>query len=160
MEIIVNRMSTNGRWGLCVVAPEGTDPKAPIEGSLGSLGEVAGVETYQITPGGTGQWFLLEEEDIEVLAGATVVVSMSLQSGDHAAIVALGPFAAIRRYGYKRRSSHIVAFRRGEKIEMPPALLAAMGLIPCDRKEVKIETPALPSALEDALKCAGIAVGL
>lgn len=49
MKVIFEARSTNGRWGMAIVGPDGT--KLPAQGSLSSIGTVAGIETYQFYPG-------------------------------------------------------------------------------------------------------------
>lgn len=78
---------------------------------------------------------------------------MSLQSSDCACIVLLGPQAVVERYGYKRRSSRIVAFVEGVETEIPAPGLLAMGLIRSEEGTVEIEPPPpLKGAMAEAFK--------
>ena len=136
MEQIVRHSSTNGRWGVVVVAAAKIDPRLPQFGSLERLGTFEGKDTFQFSPlaeadeGAGTWWYLLDAGDCEAVAGAEIVYSIGLQSSESASIVALGPFGVIRQYGYKRRSSWISAFRDGRPIDLPAPVLAAMGLLP------------------------------
>ena len=90
------------------------------------------------------------------IAGAVVVESESLQSGNHATIVAGGDFFVIKDYGYMRRRSEILAFKDGVRIKLPATVMAAMGLIPAENKPVEVEIPAIESPIAEALRKAGI----
>ena len=126
MKVIFEARSTNGRWGMAIVGPEGT--KLPAQGSLASLGTVAGIETYLFTPSETGTW-ILAGGDLQPRGGATTVRTMNLQSSSSATILLLGPEAVIEQYGYKRRSSRYVAYVNGEARDIPASILLAMGII-------------------------------
>ena len=149
--------STNGRWGLTVVHPNDVDiTAAPVEGELESLGSIEGHKTFVFTPkAGTGRWYILEG-DTECLAGCKIVTRVGLQSFREATLLVLRPFAAYKRFGYRRRSSRIIAWRKGEPVELPPSVMAAMGLIPAERKRIDVEPPALDGALAEALKKSGV----
>jgi hypothetical protein len=140
--------STNGRWGMAVVGPEGV--KFPAQGSLSHVGKVAGVQTYEFIPGETGQWVLVAE-DCKVHGGATVVESMSLQSSAVTTLLVLGEEAVIEHYGYKRRSSRVVAYHKGAEVDIPATVLAAMGLVQAGGEVVEI---APPPKLEGAMASA------
>lgn len=139
MQVVYEARSTNGRWGLTVVGPEGT--KFPAEGSLRHVGRVAGMETFEFVPGETGTW-VLPTGDVKVHGGATVVKTMSLQSHEECNLLVLGPEAVVEHYGYKRRGSRIVAYIRGVETDIPAAVLAAMGLVKAEGGEtIKVEPP-------------------
>lgn len=149
MELIFDARSTNGRWGLAIVGPEGA--RLPAQGSLVSLGTVAGIETYRFTPGDTGTW-VLAGGDLQPHGGATLVASRDLQSSQFATILLLGPEAVVEQHGYKRRSSRFVAYVAGEARDIPASILLAMGLIaPESAPAAPIEPPpALTGAMAGA----------
>lgn len=126
MEMIFEARSTNGRWGLAIVGPEGT--RLPAQGSLVRLGTVAGIETYRFDAGDTGTW-VLAGDDMQPHGGATLVSSRDLQSSQVATILLLGPEAVVEHHGYKRRSSRFKAYVAGEAREIPASILLAMGLV-------------------------------
>lgn len=157
MKEIVQNSSTNGRRGVTVVGPdEIKNVTDPIKGKLTRLGTIEGQESFEFIPGENGIWYLLDAGDTEVVRGATIVISMDLQSGNHCSIVALGDFAVIKSYGYKGRSSRIVAYKDGKKVDLPATVMAAMGLIEVDRQVVEVEIPPIDSPLAEALRKAGI----
>jgi len=84
------------------------------------------------------------------------VKKISLQSSGEATIVAGGKFFAVKNYGYKRRSSSVTCYLRGQVIKASAAVLAAMGVIPCTSSEVQVEVPKLEGGLAAALKAAGL----
>lgn len=150
---VFRAVSTNGRWGLVVVAETKTD--FPAKGRLTLLGTFEGVKTFKFTADESGQWIYVGG-DLDPIAGAVVVDSMSLQSGNYATIIAGGDFFVIKDYGYMRRSSSIIAFKDGARINLPVTVMAAMGLIPAENKPVEVEIPAIESPIAEALKKAGI----
>ena len=150
---VFRAISTNGRWGLAIVAE--TKVVFPAKGKLTLLGTFEGVKTFKFTADENGQWIYVGG-DIVPVAGAVVVESESLQSGNHATIIAGGDFFVIKDYGYMRRRSEILAFKYGERIKLPATVMAAMGLIPSDPKPVEVEIPAIDSPIAEALKRAGI----
>ena len=133
------QVSTNGRWGVAIVAQE--DVQFPAEGHLRYLGTTSGTKTYLFEPGQTQQYVWPTTGEVEIHGGASLVESMSLQSSDCACIVLLGPQAVVERFGYKRRSSRIVAFVEGVETEIPAPVLLAMGLIRSEEGTVEIEPP-------------------
>ena len=148
MKMIFEARSTNGRWGMAIVGPEGT--KLPAQGSLASLGTVAGIETYLFTPSETGTW-ILAGGDLQPHGGATTVRTMNLQSSSSATILLLGPEAVVEQYGYKRRSSRFVAYVAGEAQDIPASILLAMGIIAPESAPAAIEPPpALSGAMANA----------
>lgn len=138
MEELFSAISTNGRWGLVVVGPEGVE--FPAQGSLRHVGNVAGMTTYEFLPGDTGTW-VLPAGDVKVHGGATLIARESLQSYQVASLLLLGPQAVIEQYGYKQRSSRIVAYINGEVVEIPGTVLAAMGLLQADGEIAVVEPP-------------------
>jgi hypothetical protein len=149
---IFRAISTNGRYGLAVVAEKKV--VFPAKGKLTLLGTFEGVKTFKFDADENGQWIYVGGE-IEAVSGAVVVDSESLQ-GNHATIVAGGDFFVIRSFGYKRRSSSIRAFNNGVEIKLPATVMAAMGLIPAENKPVVVEIPAIESPIAEALRKAGI----
>jgi hypothetical protein len=139
MEEIFAARSTNGRWGLAVVGPEGA--KFPAQGSLRHVGKVAGLATYEFVPGETGTWVLPVLEEVTVHGGATLVAAHDLQSGGYVSLLLLGPQAVVERYGYKRRSSRVVAYVAGAETHIPGTVLAAMGLLQADGEVVAVAPP-------------------
>lgn len=140
--------STNGRWGLAVVGPEETT--FPAQGSLRHVGTVAGMNTYEFTPGETGAW-VMTAGDVTVHGGATLVTFENLQSYGVASLLLLGPQAVVEHHGYKRRSSRVVAYVNGEKKDIPSTVLAAMGLMQAGGEVLAVKPP--PS-LEGAMAAA------
>lgn len=138
MEEIFSARSTNGRWGLAVVGPEGT--VFPAQGSLRHVGEVAGMTTYEFVPGETGTW-VTTAEDVTIHGGATLVASENLQSSQIASLLLLGPQAVVEHHGYKRRGSSIVAYVEGVETDIPGTVLAAMGLLQTDGEVIAVEPP-------------------
>lgn len=138
MKEIFSARSTNGRWGLAVVGPEGTT--FPAQGSLRNVGKVAGMATYEFTPGETGTWVAVAG-DVTVHGGATLVASEDLQSSRAASLILLGPEAVVEHHGYKRRGSRVVAYVTGVETDIPGTVLAAMGLLQADGEVVAVEPP-------------------
>ena len=138
MKEIFAAQSTNGRWGLSVVGPEGTT--LPAQGSLRHVGNVSGMETYEFTPGETGTW-AMTAEDVTVHGGATMVTWQDLQSSRGASLLLLGPQSVVEHHGYKRRSSRVVAYVAGVETDIPGTVLAAMGLLQAGGKVVAVDPP-------------------
>ena len=130
--------STNGNYGIALVGPEGTT--FPAEGSIKHLGKVAGMATYEFTPGETETWIYVGG-DVQVRGGATVVASEDLQSSRFASILLLGPEAIIETYGYKGRGTCIEAYVRGIRTDIPATVLAALGLIEAEGEIIAIAPP-------------------
>lgn len=154
MQEIFKAVSTNGRWGLCLVSE--TETKFPAKGTLTFLGTFEGLKTYKFTPSDVGVWVYATHRKAVPLSGATVIEAVDLQSGQHATLLGGGDFFAITAYGYQKRSSDIRAFNKGEEVQLPPTVMAAMGLIPNDAKPVEVEIPELDSPIAEALRKAGI----
>lgn len=149
MKEIFAALSTNGRWGLAVVGPDGTT--LPAQGSLRHVGSVAGMETYEFIPGETGTW-AMTAEDVTVHGGATMVTWQDLQSSRGASLLLLGPQSVVEHHGYKRRSSRVVAYVAGVETDIPGTVLAAMGLLQAVGKVVAVDPPpALGGAMAAAL---------
>lgn len=153
MQEIFKAVATNGRWGLAVVAEEKVT--FPAKGKLALLGTFEGVKTYKFTADEGGQWIHVGG-DLVPIVGSVVVDSESLQSGNHATIVAGGEFFVIKEYGYMRRRSEIIAFKDGTRIKLPATVMAAMGLIPAENTPVEVEIPDIESPIAEALRRAGI----
>lgn len=118
--------STNGRWGLAIVGPEGTE--LPCQGSIRHLGEVEGIDTWLVEPGETGTW-VVTAGAVTIHGGATVVVERGLQSNNYASVLILGPQAVVEHHGYKGRYSNVIAYVNGQEQQIPGPVLLAMGLI-------------------------------
>lgn len=142
--------STNGRWGLAIVGPEGS--KLPCQGAIRRLGEVSGIDTWLLEPGETGTWVMVAGE-VTVHGGATVVREMGLQSNNHASILLIGPQAVIEEHGYKGRSSWIKAYINGEAKVIPSPVLLAMGLIKGGDMPQAVAIPP-PAPLQGAMAAA------
>ena len=138
MKEIFAALSTNGRWGLAVVGPDGTT--LPAQGSLRHVGSVAGMETYEFIPGETGTW-AMTAEDVTVHGGATLVTWQDLQSSRGVSLLLLGPQSVVEHHGYKRRSSRVVAYVAGVETDIPGTVLAAMGLLQAGGKVVAVDPP-------------------
>jgi len=130
--------STNGNYGLAIVGPEGTT--FPARGSIKHLGKVAGMATYEFTPGETETWVFVGG-DVQVRGGATMVAFEDLQSSRFASILLLGPEAIIETHGYKGRGSSIEAYVQGVRTDIPATVLAGMGLIKAEGKIIAIAPP-------------------
>ena len=150
---VYRAVSTNGRWGLAVVAEEKVT--FPAKGKLALLGTFEGVKTYKFTADEGGQWFYVGG-DLVPIVGSVVVDSESLQSGNHATIVAGGEFFVIKDYGYMRRRSEILAYKNGVRIKLPATVMAAMGLLPAENKPIAVEVPTIDGPIAEALRKAGI----
>lgn len=153
---IVHDTSTNGRWGVVILGPAGCKLGTPQEGRMESLGKIEGHATFRFTPEiGSGKWFLYGD-DIVPVAGAAIVASGDLQSSNGWTILVGGEFLAVRSYGYKRRSETLTCYLRGQEIQASAAVLASMGVIPCNVEAVDEAAPKLESGLALALKRAGL----
>lgn len=150
---VFKAVSTNGRWGLAIVAE--AKVTFPAKGRLTLLGTFEGIKTFKFTADENGQW-IYTGGDIVPVTGAVVVDSESLQSGNHATIIAGGDFFVVKDYGYMRRRSEILAFKDGVRIKLPATVMAAMGLIPAEEKPVEVEIPEIDSPIAEALRRAGI----
>jgi hypothetical protein len=150
---VFREVSTNGRWGLAIVAE--TKVSWPAKGRLTLLGTFEGIKTYKFVADENGQWIYVGG-DLVPIAGAKVVDSESLQSNGDATIIVGGDFFVIRSFGYKRRRSEIMAYKDGARIKLPATVMAAMGLIPTENKPVEVEIPAIESPIAEALRKAGI----
>lgn len=136
---LIRKTSTNGRRGQAIVsASEGV--QFPAQGSLEHIGTVEGIKTYLFTPGDTGTW-VLPTSEVKIHGGATLVDEIDLQSSAVGSILLLGPQAVIEIYGYKRRSSNVVAYIEGVETEIPSTVLLAMGLLSSGGETVEIEPP-------------------
>ncbi len=151
----IQKTSTNGRYGITIVCDntqaDDVYRMIPVKGALKSLGNIQGHDTYQIVPG--DNWIVFDN-DAEIIVGAVIVKQEYLQSNNSATLIVGGDFFAIRRYGYKRRDNDIVVFQNGQKIDCPPTILVAMGVLPGKIEDVVVEIPALSGALQDALQVA------
>jgi len=151
MKEVLRATSTNGRWGLAVVAKE--DVTFPAEGTLSDLGTVAGIRTFQFEPGATGLWAYPVGSDVKIHGGATEICRIDLQSSACITLLQLGPESVLEFYGYKGRSSSILAFIEGIRAEIPEPVLLAMGLIKGTGEIVEIEPPApLQGAMAEAFQ--------
>jgi hypothetical protein len=151
VNVIFQDRSTNGRWGLTVVGPEGT--KFPAEGSVRDLGEISGYRTFEFLPGETGQW-VLPTGAVTVHAGATEVFSMGLQSSRACTLLVLGPEAVVEHHSRIGRKGHVVAYDRGVETYVPPGVLLAMGVIKPEPEDAGPINPPPPPPLQGAMAAA------
>jgi hypothetical protein len=156
LEVIATATSTNGRYGVQVVGPKDISIHTPQEGKLVSLGKIDGHHTYQFNPVvGSGQWVLFGG-DLSPVVGCTVVIQEDLQSSTSCTLIVGGNFFAVTSYGYKHRSSHNTCYHNGKEVVVSTAVMAAMGLIPCNQHEVVVDIPQFDSPLKAALLAAGL----
>ena len=145
MKEIWSESSTNGRWGLSIVAPEGVElpqwSSPLLEGGIVPLGTVGGVETFRFVPGETGTYILATRQGIKAHGGATVMACRDMQSGSMASIVVLGQEAVVEMIGYKGRSSTISAYIGGVRKPIPASVLLAMGLVQSESGSAAVFTP-------------------
>jgi hypothetical protein len=136
------KTSTNGRWGLVVLCDTEYPLVRPIEGKLIDYGTVDGHRTFEIIPEeGTGRWYYWAE-DAECISGCAIVHQEDLQSSQFATLIVGSDTFIMRSYGYKRRSSDITVWKKGQFVRVSSATLAAMGLLPGNEgKAVEIEPP-------------------
>jgi hypothetical protein len=151
---LLKETSQNGRYGVAIVGEEGIS--FPAEGKLVSLGSIAGHDTFEFLPDNGGQWIVIGS-DLEPIVGCAAVLNMGLQGAKSVTILVCGEFSAYKDHGYSRRGHEVICRSRGKRIDVPASVLAAMGILPCEREEVRVEIPALDSPLAAALKAAGIA---
>ena len=152
MKEIFKAVSTNGRWGMAIVGPNEVS-RLPAEGGIRHIGKIAGIETYVFEPGPTQTWVAGFEKEVVVHGGATLVLEMGLQSGASASIVLLGPEAVVQTYGYRTRSSSVLAFINGVERSIPETVLAAMGLAKTTGEIIEVAPPPkLEGALAQAFK--------
>jgi len=151
--VIQSATSTNGRWGLDLVAPEGTE--LPAEGRLEDLGKKAGRRVFRHIPAETGVWTIFAG-DAEVVEGtpATVAVQMGLQSYRVATILRVRPGGVWRSFGYKRRGSWYHMLTPDGRVEEVPAHVIARAMA---RPEACPEPPEPEeNVMADALRRAGL----
>ena len=131
MKEIYRATSQNGRWGLALVS-EGLQPgclRQPVQATITALGCAEGRDVFRLEPTDLPQWALVGD-DLEPLAGATVVNTQSLQGGDSVTLLLLSRQAIIKSYGYKRRRSTITYYEDGEAKDVPASVLLALGVLP------------------------------
>ena len=131
MKEIYRATSQNGRWGLALVS-EGIEPgglRQPVQATITALGAAEGRDVFRVEPTDLPQWALVGD-DLEPLAGATVVNTQSLQGGDSVTLLLLSRQAIIKSYGYKRRRSTITYYEDGEAKDVPASVLLALGVLP------------------------------
>lgn len=147
------KSSTNHRWGISLVGDLAeVDLMRPVQGTIKHLGTVAGFDTWEVTPGQTGEWYWLTG-DVEVVGGAVVLSQMGLQSNGEANLLRLTAEAVVKTYGYKRRSSRYSALINGEGKDIPDAVLAAMGLVQGENVRQAEDLPK-PEPLQGAMASA------
>lgn len=131
MKEICRATSQNGRWGLALVS-EGLQPgclRQPVQATITALGNAEGRDVFRLEPTDKPQWALVGD-DLEPLAGASVVIAQNLQGGDSVTLLLLSRQAIVRSYGYKRRSSTITYYEDGEAKNVPASVLLAIGVLP------------------------------
>lgn len=152
LEVIWQQMATNKRTGIALVGPKGAT--LPWKGGVKPLGRSEGVLTFQLLPlkeGQEGTWVMAFEAEARIHGGAVVVAEENLQSNTTATILLLGPCAVVEVYGYKRRSSRVVAYQQGNEQDVPVPILMAMGIIEGKGPREEI---ASPPALQGAMAAA------
>jgi hypothetical protein len=159
MKEIYSARSTNGRWGVSVVSP---DPELDGTGGVFQgykfvpLGTKSGVTTFALAPSEDDSYAVINV-DSKPRVGAIVVHHEDLQSNSSVTLLHVREGGVIEEYGYKRRSSRLVAFRGGEPVPLSPAVALALGLVAPDKAPAEPELPPpppLPSAFADALAAA------
>lgn len=131
MKEIYRATSQNGRWGLALVS-EGIEPgglRQPVRATITALGTTEGRDVFRLEPTDKPQWALVGD-DLEPLAGASIVIAQNLQGGDSVTLLLLSERAIIKSYGYKRRSSTITYYEAGEVKAIPASVLLALGVLP------------------------------
>lgn len=104
-----------------------------------------------LVPDATAETWVLPCGDVTAHGGATVACSRSMQSSDVATVLVLGGEAVVEHYGYKRRSSRVVAYVDGAEQDIPAPVLLAMGLLkPASEPAVIAPPPALEGAMASA----------
>ena len=135
-DVLLQKLSsTNGRWGIEVIGPPALKPerwalpRCLVGYRADVLGETAGVEVVRLAPEPGSVTIIESRDQVAPVAGeATVVASMSLQSGHYATVISARPGAVLRWVGYKGRSA---GFERvtGEGLrEMASHEALAMGI--------------------------------
>ena len=166
MDQIAKFVSTNGRWGAEVFAPDGAMEGQhcgygddTIRGTIEDKGTVGSFRSFVVHPDSTADtWISFAERETEVIAGATLVWGRGLQSGQYGAILLLGPVAVIKSYGYKGRSSWMTLYKNGVAQKLTAAHLVALGLVEPDKEPEPVAAPPeVDGAMAAALRRAGLA---
>lgn len=151
--------STNGRWGLNVLAPTEIKENVPIKGTLENLGRAAGFSNYKLTPH-DAQTYIVILGDIEPIEGTpiTVVENQSLQSSKYITLTIALPGATWKSYGYNRRSAAYYSLNQeGRIVRAPTSLLLATGAIQPKEPPPPIPLPSPPEgAMAEAMRKAGL----
>lgn len=151
-----SKRSTNGRWGIQVLHPEGINMETPQEGTLTSLGTSAGMTCFKFEPGQTGTW-VIAGDDMNPVAGCEAVVHMDLQSSDYVSILVCRNFAVWKEYSYKRRSAQFWMLKDGKANYAETAILLDAGIVKPAQAPEKVPEPApFDNAFEAALRKAGL----
>lgn len=134
--------SQNGRWGVSIVSESYSpvDTAFPVQAEITALGAVAGKNIYRIEKTQKPQW-LLVTDDAEPISGASMIETMDMQGHRCVTLLLLGEEAIVREYGYRRRSSIVSYYKRGEVQTIPESVLLALGLIPASHEPEPIGPP-------------------
>lgn len=157
MKVVAKWRSQNGRRGLQIVSDASEFPAA-AQGTLLSLGTTAGTTIFQFVPKDGDNW-IITGDDLEPVAGCSIVHSEDLQGGSCVTLLVARPGAVWRSYGYRRRGSAYMVLSKDGRIERAePALLVAAGIVkPSPETVVAIpEPPQIDGDLQAALKKAGL----
>lgn len=149
--------STNGRYGMDVLAPEDFVQVDGVlqEGVVSDLGTVANRRVLRFTPKpGAGTYILFGADGLD---GGTIIEDLNLQSSNSASVSIVGRMAVAKYMGYKGRSISYTLYKDGKAVELQEAQLLALGLIKPSVKPVEIPPPPpMPSAMADAFAALGL----
>ena len=151
--LIVNKIfeatSTNGRWGVDVFTPSAdfiaheqslSDRHLVLQGHLEDKGKSVKRRVFVFTPDPNADTFYLFGDDVVALEAAKTVYTEGLQSNAYVTIIAMGPQAIVKEYGYKRRSAETYLYING-RIRDSGSILVALGLVEAEGAQ---EVPAPP----------------
>jgi len=141
MHEIFKITSTNGRWGVAVVAAEEIElkhgaenyaPYEPLRGQFVRVGVIDGLTVYRLDQEADG-FALIAPMNVKMLCGdADVIETMFLQSSRYISLINLpgDDSTIITFFGYKGRHSWTRLYKDdGEVEKVEPSVLLAMGVI-------------------------------
>ena len=135
---IYRATSTNGNYGVSIVAENKVNMNVPQQGTMYDLGSVSGMKVFKFVHGETGQWYITGD-DMVPLKGCETIYHTGLQSNNMFDLLVGGNFFIVKEFGYKRRGSRIYVYQDGKRIDIPESVLLAAQLIEGDTvKEVKL----------------------
>ena len=140
MKEIYSVYSQNGRWGVSVVSNTVENLSEPVQVTVTRVGRTSGMDVYQVEATDSPQWLVIRD-DADPISGADIIQRCNLQGNRYTTLLLMGPEAIIRRYGYKRRSSHIEYFKNGVQERIPDSVLLAMGALPNSEDPEEIPAP-------------------